>query len=330
MTFRDNILDLFESCTELTIKEIVHRLGISKQMAHLVINRLCDENKVEKLGTPPKTVYRLIPSSDFIEWPGDDYFLPNAADELFLEKNFLYVTESGQLLEGFDGFDYWCNGRQLPVKKTLAEFIAAKKKYAIYYDSKGMVNGLTKLKNTKGYEEIWLDQLYYLDFYATERFGRTRLGTLLYYAKQGQSKFLMDKMMDEITGRMKDFLKSERASAVGFIPPTIDRKLQLMKYMQMRLDLLLPVIDIKKVIGLIPVPQKSLYRLDERIRNADMTFATSERRLFNHIVLIDDAVGSGATLNQVAAKLKKRGIAKKITALAIVGSLKGFDVITEI
>jgi len=41
-------------------------------------------------------------------------------------------------------------------------------------------------------------------------------------------------------------------------------------------------------------------------------------------------VGSGSTMNQIAGKLKQKSIAKKITGLAIVGSFKGFDVITDI
>ncbi|MEO8414009.1 MAG: hypothetical protein ABI472_10130 [Ginsengibacter sp.] len=51
---------------------------------------------------------------------------------------------------------------------------------------------------------------------------------------------------------------------------------------------------------------------------------------YNHVLLIDDAIGSGSILNQVAGKIKRKGIAKKITALAIVGNFKGFDVITGV
>jgi hypothetical protein len=46
--------------------------------------------------------------------------------------------------------------------------------------------------------------------------------------------------------------------------------------------------------------------------------------------LIDDAAGSGSTLNQIAGKLKQKGIADKVTGLAIVGSFKGFDVVTDV
>ena len=202
--------------------------------------------------------------------------------------------------------------------------------YAHYYDKHGNVNGLGKLNNTKGYEHIWLDDLFYLDFYAIERFGKTRLGTLLHYAKQGQNRFLMKIMMLEIESRIVGFINKHKVDAIGFIPPTIRREVQLMKFMQTYLHIPLPVIELKKLSGIIPVPQKSLSKLEERIRNAENTFLVTEQRSFNHIVLIDDAVGSGSTLNQVAGKIKKKGIARKITGLALVGSLKSFDVIASL
>ncbi|PCI98978.1 MAG: hypothetical protein COB15_04765 [Flavobacteriales bacterium] len=38
----------------------------------------------------------------------------------------------------------------------------------------------------------------------------------------------------------------------------------------------------------------------------------------------------GSTLNQIAEKIKTKKIAKKVIGLAVVGSFKGFDVITDI
>ena len=40
--------------------------------------------------------------------------------------------------------------------------------------------------------------------------------------------------------------------------------------------------------------------MNERIRNAENTFAVVDNRNFKHVLLIDDAVGSGSTLNQIA------------------------------
>lgn len=329
MTARQKILILFEQSNELTVKEIVDRLGISKQMVHLAINRLRAEDRLQKLGSTPKTVYRLITAANQVEEPRSQY-QPSGNEADFLAEQFTVVTESGNLLNGSDAFDYWCRQRKLPVRKTLNEFITTKRKYAPYYDSEGMVDGLEKIKNTKGYGTIWLDRLHYLDFYAIERFGKTRLGTLLHYAKQGQNKFLMRLMMDTIAHRIKAFLQTQNADAIGFVPPTIRREVQVMKFMQTQLNIPLPLVEIKKISGIIPVPQKSLSKLEERIRNAENTFAVTDRRAFRHVVLIDDAVGSGSTLNQVAGKIKNKGVAQMVTGLAVVGSFKGFDVITDL
>ena len=327
MITRENIIALFREFSELNVKEISDKLNISRQTVHTILNSLLDEKLVEKLGRSPKTVYRLKGSQQSAQ-----PVIPEIAetDKKFLEKNFLVVNDSGEMLEGIEAFDYWCRQRKLPVLKTLDEFKITKQKYEQYYDANGNINGLDKLKNTKGYEKIWLDELYYLDFYAIEHFGKTKLGNLLHYAKQGQNKFLMSVMQKEIAPRIIQFVKLHKADAIGFVPPTIRREVQIMKYIQSHLRIPLPVIEIKKLSGLIPVPQKSLSKLDERIRNAENTFAITEQRRFKHIALIDDAVGSGSTLNQIAGKIKVKQVAEKITGLAVVGSFKGFDVITDV
>lgn len=327
MSVKISILTLFESQKELSVKEITDKLNVSKQMVHLVMKQLVEDGIVEKFGRTPKTIYRFVSLKKVEE---EQIPLISSNEQTFLQKHFLVVTETGNLLESIEGFDYWCKKRNLPTKKTLKEFIDTKEKYASYYDKQGNINGFDKLKNTKGYEKIWLDDLFYLDFYAIERFGKTRLGTILHYAKQGQNKFLMKLMMDEIRERIVSFVNLKKADAIGFVPPTIRREVQIMKFIQNNLQLPFPIIEIKKLSGIIPVPQKSLSKLDERIVNAENTFAITEKRAFKHVVLIDDAVGSGSTLNQIAGKIKNKQVAQKVTGLAIVGSFKGFDVITDV
>ena len=70
--------------------------------------------------------------------------------------------------------------------------------------------------------------------------------------------------------------------------------------------------------------------MNERIRNAENTFAVLDNRSFKHVLLIDDAVGSGATIIETANKLKQKGTARKIFGIAVTGSFKGFDVIQEV
>ena len=124
------------------------------------------------------------------------------------------VDATGKILEGWPAIEYWCNQRNLPHKKTVDEFISKKKKYLSYFNIHGYINGTEKLKTTKGYDKIYLDHLFYLDFYAIEKFGKTRLGTLLHYAKQGQSKYLMKIMMQEIADRIVEFVEKQKVDGV--------------------------------------------------------------------------------------------------------------------
>ncbi len=327
MSIKTDLLTLFETQNELSIKEITDRLSASKQMVHIVMRQLLDNGFVEKYGRTPKTVYRFQ-SKNKVEKASTP--LISEKERRFLAEEFLVVTETGKLLESIEGFDYWCKKRNLNTQKTLKEFIDTKKKQQSNYNKQGNINGFEKLKNTKGYDKIHLDYLFYLDFYAIERYGKTRLGTLLHFAKQGQNKFLMKLMMDEIRERIISFVKHSGADSIGFVPPTIRREVQIMKFIQNNLQIPLPIIEIKKLSGIIPIPQKSLSKLDERIVNAENTFMISDKRTFKHIILIDDAIGSGATLNQIAGKIKNKKVAEKVTGLAIVGSLKGFDVLTDV
>jgi predicted amidophosphoribosyltransferase len=92
----------------------------------------------------------------------------------------------------------------------------------------------------------------------------------------------------------------------------------------------LPEVSITKIKTQIVVPQKALSKLFERVENARNTFLIRDNRQFEHVLIIDDAVGSGATINEIALKLKKNHVAKKVTGIAVCGSFKGFDVISEL
>ncbi len=312
---------------DLSVKELVDMLHVSKQAIHVALKQLLEEDMVIKFGRTPKTIYRL---NTGISPLSADFSDINKSAIQYLADNFLLITEIGNMLEGIEGFNHWCMQRKLPMEKALGEFLTTRKKYDAYVGVNGLIDGKEKITNTKGYDNIYLDEIYYLDFYAIERFGKTRLGTLLHYAKQGQNKFLMKILLAEIKPKLTAMVKTGMFDAVGFVPPTIRREVQIMKYLETHLKINLPKINIQKISGIIPVPQKSLNKLEERISNAENTFAVNETVKYNHLLLIDDAVGSGSTMNQIAGKIKQKQIAQKITGLAVVGSFKGFDVVTDV
>ncbi|MFL5763367.1 MAG: hypothetical protein ACJ77K_05440 [Bacteroidia bacterium] len=326
MNTKETILKLFKEQKELTVKEITGRTGLSKQMVHLVLKQLLESKIVEKFGKTPKTLYRTSSGNGIAEIGS---LVVSESEARILKKYFVHVTESGQLLEGPEALTAWSSKRGLSPTATLNEFMDARSDCELQLNDQGIINGINKLKNTKGYDKIHLDHFFYLDFYAIERFGKTRLGTLLHYAKQGQNKILMELLMQETRERMRALIGSCGADGAAFIPPAVKREVQFMRHMQSDLQLSLPLIDIKKLSGLIPVTQRSLQTLDARIQNAEISFIISEKRKFRHVILIDDEANSGATLNQVAGKIRSRGIAEKVSAVAIVGQQKGFEATTE-
>jgi predicted transcriptional regulator len=326
MSIKNQIIALFKEHHDLTVREIVDRLEVTKQSVHLVLNKLTADGVVRKSGKAPKTLYRWVEKK---EGTTKKILLSDVENEI-LDKEFLLITETGEMLIGLQGFQEWCVRRKQPTQKTIAEFIETVAKYKLYKNSDGLISGLDKLKNTEGFTQVCLDELYYLDFYAIERFGKTRLGTLLHYAKQGQNRMLMKLMLQEIEGRVQHLVESQKIDAVVFVPPTIRRELQFMKFMQQKLSLKIPIVEVKKVSGIIPVPQKSLNKIEERINNARETFAVTDLNRYKKVLMIDDAVGSGATMNEIACKLKNKHVAVEVIGLAFTGSFKGFDVITDV
>lgn len=100
-----------------------------------------------------------------------------------------------------------------------------------------------------------------------------------------------------------------------------------------KLDISVPMVDLVKVNpGQIPIPQKTLLRLDERIINAQSSIYIRKavEPSYSTILLIDDVAGSGASFQETGKKI--RALYPEVTrvlAFAIVGNMKGYDVIRQ-
>jgi predicted transcriptional regulator/adenine/guanine phosphoribosyltransferase-like PRPP-binding protein len=325
MKSEEKILSFLQTKEMSTVEEIAKNVGFSRQYIHRLLDRLIDKAFVEKNGKIPHVYYRICDSKKNTENPKI-----TLEKERFLFEHFLLVQAMGNMLQGVEAMQYWCAIQQLDFNKTTAEYIETRKKYLAYFNKEGFIDGLQKLQNTSGMKEIGVDYLFYMDFYAIERFGKTHLGTLMHYAKQGQNKSLMKIIVSEIKYRIANFINENQIDAIVFVPPTIKRHLQIMDFFEKNIGVDLPKITVKKIKNNIIIPQKALSKLAERIENAKKTFYVGENKSYRKILILDDAVGSGATINEIALKIKTAGIASEIYGLAITGSYKGFDVISEI
>lgn len=319
------IIDYIRSSGQVRAKEITDHLGsIGARAVRKQLKNLLEAGTLQKIGRPPKVFYLLTPQS------------PNKTTEQTIDERirrtinerYLYISPAGEELPGWEGFTAWClKTKQDPVRLS-AVYVASLKKYDAFR-TRGLIDGMTKLRRT--FPAVYLDRIFYLDFYSIEQFGKTKLGQTLLYAKQSQNPTLIRRLITEIQPRILSVVRRFSVDGILFIPPSVRREIQLMKELKNHLRLSTRILRVTKIKTTIIIPQKTLTKLEDRIENAARTIVVENTGSYNNILLIDDAVGSGATFNETAKQIHTKGLCKgKIIGLAITGSFKGFDVISEV
>jgi len=327
MKTSEKIIKFLKGKKQASGNELADYLEMTDRAVRKQLKKLLEQNKIAKIGKPPKVFYSLSEGNT----KNRVRITVNEKIKQVIGERFLTITPLGERIEGWEGFLYWCDRTKQPPKKTAEEYFKTLKKYNAFRNKKngGLISGMGKMKST--FSKVYLEELFYLDFYSIERFGKTKLGQLLLYAKQSQNKRLMKELIADIKPQINYILKKYRVDGVGFIPPTVKREVQFMRELEKNLNLRKRRISIVKVKTDIVVPQKTLNKLSDRIENARRTFIVNDSGKYNNVLLIDDAVGSGATINETASQIKSRGLCKgKIIGLTITGSFKGFDVISEV
>ncbi len=320
----DKILAFIKAQKRVSPKEIIEHLGFSPQAVYKQLSRLIEQDVINKVGKPPKVFYALVEKKE----DEKEYNIIPKNIKDFIDKEFLDITVDGREVKGWESFVGWCLKRGQNIENSAVDYVEIIKKYNSIKKN-GLIDGMAKMKST--FSNVYLDNLFYLDFYSIERFGKTKLGKFLLYAKQSQDKKLIKQLSIEIKPKINALIKLFKIDAVIFVPPTVKRETQLMKELEKNLKLEIDIIKVAKIKTPIIIPQKTLNKLEERIENAKKTFVVEATKDHKNILIIDDAVGSGATLNEIAFQIKEKRIVKdKIIGLAITGSLKGFDVVSEV
>ena len=333
----DKIIEYITRRGQASGQELSDYLGITDRAVRKQLRSLLDLEKVKKIGKPPKVFY-ILPERNYTLKAGVGHFQLNsgkayltklsANEHKIIENNFLYINSRGERWDGIKGFVRWCEDRLMDTEKKAVEYVNIYNKYS-KFKKNGLISGKDKIKNTFK-ETTCLNDIFYADFYAWEIFGKTKLGQLLLYGKQSQDKKIILEITEKVRSRINTLIKKYKIEAIGFIPPTVKRQVQFMKVLERGLKVSVPTIKIEKVKTEIITPQKTLSKLSERVDNAEHSMFITDTRTFSRVLLIDDAVGSGATMNQIACKAKKMGVAKNVYGFAIAGSAKGFDVISEV
>jgi phosphoribosylpyrophosphate synthetase/DNA-binding transcriptional ArsR family regulator len=376
--YKEQILQFIKDNYEVAPIEIITKTGISQQTVHNNLKRLLAAELIIKKGSGLDVVYSANEDNNSINLESIGSMFNNFADTItqtsqklnqlvnsilfensktiksdysideysqsieFINNNYLYISPDGHVFGGDQGLVEWAdrlnpNISFIEYAKLRFEYIETARKYQKYFGENGLVDATNKFRVTfPEYKEI--EKVYYCDFYAIERFGKTKLGNLMFYGKQTQNKFLIEQVCSIVKPKILEFIKQNNISAVAFVPPTIQRETQFMCELKNYLDLNIPIIKLKKLVNEIAVPQKTIKNGNDRILNAE-NIVVEMNPTFENVLILDDAVGSGSTFAVVAKKLRRRNVATgKIFALAIVGSpngvidnsAKGFEIVNEV
>jgi len=320
---KQKIIEYIEQKDKVRAHDLKRILNISSVALHKQLKTLVQTGKLIKLGKPPIVFYSIHTPSEILP-------TSNIKEKVFIEKNYLYISPRGELLTGVKGLSEWAtNTKQSNLIQLSEEYITTRKQANRSVNTHGWIDATNRFNSL--FPEKLINRVIYQDFYSLPKFGKTKLGQLVLYAKQSQNLNLINRLIDSCQPIIKKIIHHYHINAVVFIPPTIPRQIQLLKEFARGLHINLPTIDLVKVYSNdIPVAQKSLSKMEERIINARETIQIKSSKTYEKVLLIDDAIGSGATIHETAIKLKSQNLCEHVFAYAIVGSYKGFDVIREI
>lgn len=326
-TTRADILDFIKSQGQASPHQLQQHIGIGGSAIHRQLRKLEIDQSIIKIGQAPRVFY--VAREDAQSLPTISTLPQKLAETI--EAQYINVNPDGVMLKGVEGFVHWVQktGQSANLTALAKEYAKTRKEADTWYQGRPWIDATQKLSQT--FPDSQVDKVAYADFYALPKFGKTTLGTYTLHAKVSQSRALMMQIAQQIKPLIEQLLTEWKIQAVAFIPHSVPRKLAFLPIIQTKLELSLPTVQIEKLYaGDIRVAQKSLSSLQDRVENARKTLFVTGEVPWQRIVLIDDAVGSGATFNEVAGKLKHQHSVKFIAGFAIVGSYKGFEVISEV
>lgn len=322
---RNRILKHIQNNFPVKIKGLIEEFGISRQIIHRHLKKLLAEDSIIKKGSAPNVFY----------FPKNKQEIPrNFRDSTnLLKKNWLTVLPNGNVLKGENGFSYWCEQRGFDPEKKQNEYREIYNEYQKFrkkYDSINYIDATIKFREI--YTEKALIKSFYLDFFSYPVFGRTKWGQLVLYSKLNEDKKLLKNVGEWARPVIEKIIEKYNIKAIAFVPHSLKREVPFLPFLRNFWKLNIPEIPLIKTSGEIVIPQKTLKKTSERVQNAAETIFIKPgfKNKFSRVLLIDDAVGSGATLQEVAKKIKQKKIATEVYGLALVGSVKGFEVISEI
>lgn len=336
------IIDIFDGEQIFWATEISEKIGKSKVLIHKYLKELVSQNILEKVWKGAHTKYKKVNfegnTDKKIVWQWENIsknekniFL-NYKERKILEENFYKFSPIWEIFKWFSGMRSWCEERKLDLEKSVKRFLEVSYLLEQNFDDCGLIDA-TKIFS-RNMEKNIFQKIFYADQYNYLEFGRWKLAEIAFYAKTTQNKDLIKQTFEILLPKLECLLQKEKFDAIWVIPWSIERKNQILWMLKKELKVFdLPFINIIKYYkNNIAISQKSLKTREQRLQNAKNTIFIYDQNIWKYkkVLLIDDFVGSWATLSETALKLKNMWVSE-IFGFSFVWNIDlSYEVINEI
>ncbi len=124
MKIRAKIIGILKKKGATSVDDLTKELSISRQYAHKLVKDLVDTEEILKIGTAPHVYYSLKQANENLD---EKDSIISYKEEAFLNNHFMLVDALGNRLSGLKAMQYWCENQNLPLNKTISEFIETRK-----------------------------------------------------------------------------------------------------------------------------------------------------------------------------------------------------------
>lgn len=98
---KQKIIEYIARCNKVKAHELIQEFGMSRVGMHKHLRELVSKGFIQRVGITPHVFY--IPASKL----DVEALLQDKKIKKFIEKKYLYISESGEVVHGYDGLRRW-------------------------------------------------------------------------------------------------------------------------------------------------------------------------------------------------------------------------------
>jgi len=295
----------------------LHKItNISRQRIHSQLKSLLLSNQIIRKGRSPLTYYSLNTGG---QQSSSTVLELSENQRETLDQDFLIIKRQGTQVTGQRAVCDYAQEHNLNPQLVAEQFVEARdqQKQKAGIDQGNSIDQLDQLEQKQNVETGVIERYQCADFSSLDKFGPTAMAKKVHAAKTSENAVLQLEIFKQTERQIHEMITEHGVEAVAFVPGSTAAGKKFIRQWQEALDLPLPHVNLVRVAEDPGVPQKAISLQVDREDYAQRTLVPGDHRRFKHILLLDDRIISGTTINQAAKSLIKEDVAQRVSAYTL-------------